>query len=78
MEDDTTSYTLKRYTKTQLFRISMKPFAAAFSLLALASSVCGALQQVTGFGTNPTNVQMYISVPSKVATNPAIIVAVSI
>jgi len=53
----------------------MKAFTAVLGLLALASSAFGALQQVTGFGTNPTNLQMYISVPGKVATNPAIIVA---
>jgi hypothetical protein len=55
----------------------MKAFTTILSLLASASSAFGALQQVTGFGTNPTGVQMYISVPAKVATNPAIIVAVS-
>jgi acetylxylan esterase len=56
----------------------MKTFTAALGMLALASSAFGALQQVTGFGTNPSNVQMYISVPAKVATNPAIIVAVGL
>jgi len=55
----------------------MKAFTTAFSLLASASSAFGALQQVTGFGTNPSGVQMFISVPAKVATNPAIVVAVS-
>jgi acetylxylan esterase len=55
----------------------MKAFTTAFALLASASSALGALQQVTGFGNNPTNIQMYISVPAKVAANPAIVVAVS-
>jgi acetylxylan esterase len=55
----------------------MKAFTTAFTLLASASSVLGALQQVTGFGSNPTNIQMFISVPAKIASNPAIIVAVS-
>lgn len=55
----------------------MKTFSAALGLLALASLVLGDLQQVTGFGTNPTNLQMYISVPSKTVTNSPIIVAVS-
>ncbi len=35
------------------------------------------LQQVFGFGNNPTGTQMYIYVPSKLAVNPAIVVAVS-
>lgn len=55
----------------------MKAFATATALLASANSALGALQQVTGFGSNPTNIQMFISVPAKVATSPAIIVAVS-
>jgi acetylxylan esterase len=56
----------------------MKAFTSALAMLATAGSAFAALQQVTGFGSNPTNVQMYISVPAKVAPNPAIIVAVSL
>jgi len=48
------------------------------SLLILAASVatglCASLQQVTSFGTNPTNIRMYIYVPDKLATKPAVIV----
>lgn len=55
----------------------MKALFTALNLLASASSVLGALKEVTDFGENPTNLQMYISIPSKVAKNPAIIVAVS-
>jgi len=33
------------------------------------------LQQVTDFGSNPSNLLMYIYVPDKVATSPAVIVA---
>jgi hypothetical protein len=54
----------------------MKVSSTAFSLLVSVSSAYGALTQVTGFGANPSNIQMYISVPSKTVTNPAIIVAV--
>jgi acetylxylan esterase len=56
----------------------MKAFTTALAMLATAGSAFGALQQVTGFGSNPTNVQMYISVPAKLAAKPAIIVAVSV
>ncbi len=35
------------------------------------------LQQVSGFGNNPTGTQMYIYVPNRLATNPGIVVAVS-
>ena len=55
----------------------MKAFTTALAMLASAGSTFGALEQVTGFGSNPTNVQMYISVPAKLAPNPAIVVAVS-
>jgi hypothetical protein len=43
----------------------------------LALGFCASLQAVASFGTNPTNIQMYIYVPDKLATKPAIIVAVS-
>ncbi|KAK3897393.1 putative feruloyl esterase B [Staphylotrichum tortipilum] len=33
------------------------------------------LQQVSGFGNNPTGIGMYIYVPNRLATNPAIVVA---
>lgn len=56
----------------------MKFLSSVVGLLASASSVLGAsLEQVTGFGTNPTTIQMYIYVPSKLATPPPIIVAAS-
>ena len=51
-------------------------FTATFGLLAAVDLAHAALQQITGFGTNPTGVQMHISVPAKLTTNPAIIVAV--
>jgi len=35
------------------------------------------LQQVSGFGSNPTGTQMFIYVPNRLAANPAIVVAVS-
>jgi len=45
-------------------------------LAALAETAFGAsLQQVQNWGTNPSRIQMYIYVPDKLATKPAIIVA---
>jgi len=44
-----------------------------FSIFACAK---GALTQVSTFGTNPSGIQMWIEVPSNVATNAPIIVAV--
>jgi hypothetical protein len=47
-------------------------------LTALAALGFGAsLVQVEDFGTNPTNIYMYIYVPDKLFAKPAVIVAVS-
>ncbi|KAK4667482.1 Feruloyl esterase B [Podospora pseudopauciseta] len=51
-------------------------FKSLFGFAAMAQTAFGAsLQQVQNFGNNPTRIQMYIYVPDRVATNPAIIVA---
>jgi poly(hydroxyalkanoate) depolymerase family esterase len=51
-----------------------------FSLLAglttAASAQAAALQEVTGFGTNPTQLKMYVYVPDKVLPKPPIVVGV--
>jgi acetylxylan esterase len=51
------------------------------TLLSTIAAVCatanGALTRVNDFGSNPTNLQMNIYVPAKLATKPAIILAVS-
>ncbi|KAK3355410.1 Alpha/Beta hydrolase protein [Neurospora tetraspora] len=62
----------------------MKFSSFASGLLALGASFASAaemvkrasLQQVTNFGSNPSGVKMYIYVPNKLATKPAIIVAI--
>ena len=46
-----------------------------FALLTGLAS-CASLTRVTEFGANPTELQMFLYVPDKVADNPAIIVAV--
>ncbi|TLD20325.1 hypothetical protein PspLS_08743 [Pyricularia sp. CBS 133598] len=47
------------------------------ALLALSGLASAAsLQRVNNFGNNPANVKMFIYVPDRVATNPAIVVAV--
>lgn len=55
--------------------------AINFSLLALSAmatlSWAASLVKVNDFGKNPTNINFYIYVPDKLATKPAIIVAVS-
>ncbi len=54
------------------------PSPSLLVLMALAAISLGAsLVQVEDFGANPSNIDMYIYVPDKLATKPAIIVAVS-
>lgn len=43
---------------------------------APAVAPAAALTEVTGFGTNPSNLQMYLYVPDSVTANPAVVVAV--
>jgi acetylxylan esterase len=45
-------------------------------LAATIATAHGALTRVNDFGSNPTNIQMNINVPAKLAAKPAIILAV--
>jgi poly(hydroxyalkanoate) depolymerase family esterase len=53
-------------------------FLAITAALALPSAPASAatLTEVTGFGTNPTNLRMHLYVPDRLAANPALLVAV--
>ena len=46
-------------------------------IAVVVTSANGALTRVTNFGYNPTNLEMNINVPTKLAQKPAIILAVS-
>ncbi|GAA1004232.1 hypothetical protein Aple_082290 [Acrocarpospora pleiomorpha] len=54
--------------------VAMLMVVAGLVLARPASAA--SLVEVTGFGTNPTNLRMHIYVPDNVAPNPAILVAV--
>ena len=59
--------------------MSIRAFAFASLLLLWSGLVAGltsTLQQVTNFGTNPTNVGMYVYKPTSVSSSPALIVAI--
>jgi acetylxylan esterase len=57
--------------------ILLKP--SLLVLTALAALGFGAsLVQIKDFGANPTKINMYIYVPDKLATKPAVIVAVGV
>ncbi|MBL7261747.1 extracellular catalytic domain type 1 short-chain-length polyhydroxyalkanoate depolymerase [Paractinoplanes lichenicola] len=51
--------------------------AVVIAALGLATPAQAAsLQEVTGFGTNPTNLRMHLYVPDRLAATPALLVAV--
>jgi acetylxylan esterase len=52
------------------------PSSLFAAVAALTATAHGALVRVNDFGSNPSNLQMNINVPAKLATNPAIILAV--
>lgn len=43
----------------------------------MALALGASLQQVSNFGSNPSNIRMFIYVPDRVVAKPAVIVAVS-
>ena len=54
-------------------------FAAAviglFVLIPASPAAAASLQEVTGFGTNPTGIRMFLYVPDQLAANPPVLVA---
>ncbi|KAL1747360.1 carbohydrate esterase family 1 and carbohydrate-binding module family 1 protein [Schizophyllum fasciatum] len=57
--------------------MAIRAFASLLLLWSgLAAGLTSTLQQVTNFGTNPTNVGMYVYRPTTVAASPALIVAI--
>ena len=63
--------------KTRMLGVVMAAVTLAAAALTFATPASAAtLTQVTNFGTNPTNLQMHLYVPDRVATRPAILVAV--
>ncbi len=52
------------------------PLLASLFLLAPTPAAAASLTEVTGFGTNPSNLRMYEYVPNNVAARPAVLVAV--
>lgn len=51
--------------------------SCVFSWLCLLAAVRGALVQVTNFGSNPAELEMYIDLPENVTANAPVILAVS-
>ncbi|MEU8387774.1 PHB depolymerase family esterase [Micromonospora sp. NPDC048843] len=62
--------------KTRMLGVVMAAVSLAAAALTFATPASAAtLTQVTNFGTNPTNLQMHLYVPDRVATRPAILLA---
>lgn len=47
------------------------------SLAAASTALAASLQQVSGWGSGPSGVSMFVYAPDRLAANPPIIVAVS-
>ncbi|MEH1029152.1 PHB depolymerase family esterase [Micromonospora profundi] len=62
--------------KTRMLGVVMAVVTLAAAALTFAAPASAAtLTQVTGFGTNPTNLQMHLYVPDRVASRPAVLLA---
>ncbi|WP_155336767.1 alpha/beta hydrolase family esterase, partial [Acrocarpospora corrugata] len=58
------------------FRLAVAAMLVLTSLVLARPAAAASLVEVTGFGTNPTNLRMHIYVPDNVQPNPPILVAV--
>src|SRR5690349_491325 len=67
---------MKRLTQTLLALTAAVSAIGASVLLPAAPAAAATLQEVTGFGTNPTNLRMHLYVPDRLPPNPALLVAV--
>ncbi|MDG4810531.1 PHB depolymerase family esterase [Micromonospora sp. WMMD1120] len=62
--------------KTRMLGVLMAVVAVAAAALTVATPASAAtLTQVTSFGSNPTNLQMHLYVPDRVAARPAVLLA---
>jgi acetylxylan esterase len=61
---------------TLLATLAAAALAATTALTFAAPASAATLTEVTGFGTNPSNIRMHIYVPDRVAARPGIVVAV--
>ncbi|WP_327043509.1 PHB depolymerase family esterase [Microbispora sp. NBC_01189] len=66
---------MKRRLRSLLAAASL-PLVLVGMLLAARPAAAATLTRITGFGTNPTNLNMYLYVPDRVATRPALLLLV--
>jgi acetylxylan esterase len=65
-----------RRTLKALAMAAVLPVVAAGALLLAGPAQAASLTQVTNFGSNPSNLNMYVYVPANVAPHPALLVAI--
>ncbi|KAF8893493.1 acetyl xylan esterase [Infundibulicybe gibba] len=56
--------------------LTLVKFIVVAAVAVVVEAAQGSLQQVTNFGTNPTNVGMFVYRPARVAASPPLIVAI--
>jgi poly(hydroxyalkanoate) depolymerase family esterase len=56
--------------------VAAAALVTATTLLPATPAAAASLQEVTGFGTNPTGLRMHLYVPDRLPSNPALLVAV--
>ncbi|WP_188317026.1 extracellular catalytic domain type 1 short-chain-length polyhydroxyalkanoate depolymerase [Solihabitans fulvus] len=67
---------MRRMVFTLLAVVLLLPLAVSAMVLTAGSASAAALTRITGFGNNPTNLNMYAYVPDAVAPKPALLVLV--
>jgi acetylxylan esterase len=65
-----------RRTIRALLAAAVVSLVAATVMLGVRPAAAAGLTRITGFGTNPTNLNMYIYVPNTVAAKPALLLLV--
>jgi poly(hydroxyalkanoate) depolymerase family esterase len=67
---------MRRLLRAALVAVLLLPLAVSALLLTAGPAAAATLTRVTNFGTNPTNLNMYVYVPDSVAPKPALLVLV--
>jgi acetylxylan esterase len=67
---------MKRLIQTLLAIVAAVSAFGAAVLLPAGPAAAASLQEITGFGANPTNLRMHLYVPDRLPANPALLVAV--
>ena len=68
---------MKRMLRAALAGVAAVSVAVAAALVGAPPAQAASLVQVTSFGTNPSNLRMYVYVPNSVAAHPAVQAAIA-